>query len=125
MRIFVLLFNANTDNEGIHSIQMGNRQKILAFKVEDDAIRFAVMLEAQDFPTPTVEAIDLEEIQEICQKANYDLEVVEEGMLAVPPETNLDETDWEKDNKQKDVEAQSETPTTDLDKIRRQLEGLL
>ena len=128
MIVYVLLFNANTDNEGIHTIQMGDRQKILAFTVEDDATRFALQLEAQDFPTPTVEKIDLEEIEKFCEKAGYDIEIIEEGMLAVPPETNVEETDWEKDNKQKDSESQGETETSDsqdLDKIRRQLEDLL
>ena len=51
MRVFVLLFNARTENEGIHTIQQGDLQKVLAFESEDDATRFALMLEAQDFST--------------------------------------------------------------------------
>ncbi len=49
MRVFVLIFNAGTDNEGIHTIRVGDRNKILMFESEDDALRFALMLEAQDF----------------------------------------------------------------------------
>ena len=52
MRVFVLLFNARTENEGIHTIQLGDRNKVLMFESEDDATRFGVMLEAQDFPNP-------------------------------------------------------------------------
>jgi hypothetical protein len=66
MRVFVLLFNARTENEGIHTIQLGDRNKVLMFESEDDATRFGVMLEAQDFPEPAVEAIDDEEIKEFC-----------------------------------------------------------
>jgi len=58
MRVFVLLFNAGTENEGIHTIQMGAINKVLMFESEDDATRYALLLEAQDFPTPTVEKID-------------------------------------------------------------------
>ena len=61
MRVFVLLFNAGTENEGIHTIRIGDRNKVLMFESEDDANRFALMLEAQDFPPPSVEEIDSEE----------------------------------------------------------------
>jgi len=120
MRVFVLLFNARTENEGIHTIQVGDRNKILMFESEDDATRFAVMLEAQDFPAATVEAMDAEEIKEFCESADYDWEVIPEGALALPPETNLEQTDWELDQSEPEDLADS-----NLDSIRRKLEGLL
>ena len=135
MRVFVLLFNAQTENEGIHTVQIGDRNKVLMFQDEDDATRYSLMLEAQDFPTPTVEAFESEEIEEFCQGANYDWEIVEAGKLAIPPEKNLDTTDWELEGKQVEQKSQSqseletETETeisnSELDRIRRQLEGLL
>lgn len=121
MRVYVLLFNARTENEGIYSLQVGNQQKILMFASEDDATRYALQLEAQDFPTLTPEAMDEDEIREFCEGAGYDCELVEEGMLAVPPDANLEETDWQK-SMPPEVE---EVPNSDLDAIRRQLEGLL
>jgi hypothetical protein len=66
-RVFILLFNAGTDNEGIHTIRIGDRNTVLMFESEDDATRFAVMLEAQDFPEATVEQMDAEEIEEFCR----------------------------------------------------------
>ncbi|NEO02329.1 MAG: DUF3110 domain-containing protein [Moorea sp. SIO3I7] len=119
-QVYVLLFNARTENEGIHTIQIGDKQTVLMFEEEDDATRFALLLEAQDFPTATVEAIDLEEIEEFCQSAGYDSELVTEGMLAMPPETNLEKTDW-----QPDVKKTEEPEISELDRIRRQLENLL
>ncbi|MGK7875991.1 MAG: DUF3110 domain-containing protein [Xenococcaceae cyanobacterium] len=123
MRVYILLFNARTENEGIHTIQIGDRNKVLMFESEDDATRYALMLEAQDFSTPTVEAIDSEEIEEFCRSADYDWEIVKEGMLAIPPENNLEETDWKAEGKE--PEPESEMPSSELDRIRRQLEGLL
>lgn len=120
-RVFVLLFNARTENEGIHSLKVGdNRDVVLMFQSEDDAIRFGLMLEAQDFPEPTIEGFDIEEIEEFCQSAGFECQLVEEGMLAVPPETNVDETDW-----QLEVKKPQELDGSDLDRIRRQLENLL
>lgn len=118
-RIYVLLFNARTENEGIHTLRIGDRNKVLMFESEDDAARFGVMLEAQDFPPATVEAMDAEEIQEFCQSADYDWELIPEGALALPPETNVEQTDWQAE------ESEPELPDSELDRIRRQLEGLL
>lgn len=123
MHVFVLLFNARTENEGIHTIQIGDRNKVLLFESEDDATRFALLLEAQDFPTPTVEVFDSEEIEDFCRSADYDWEIVTEGMLAIPPEQNLESTDWTPDGKPERTKA--EMSKDEIERIRRQLEGLL
>ena len=127
MKVFVLLFNARTENEGIHTIKVidADRQErdvVLMFESEDDATRFGLMLEAQDFPMPTVEVFDSQEIEEFCQQADYEYELIPKGALALPPESNVDETDWQKGRKPKD---DVEIPQTELDRIRKRLEGLL
>jgi hypothetical protein len=125
MRVYVLLFNARTENEGIHTIQVGSLNKVLMFESEDDATRYALLLEAQDFPTPTVEAVDSEEIEEFCREAAYEWELVQDGMLAIPPEQNLTDTDWMAEGEPIAVESESEMTESELDRIRRQLEGLV
>jgi hypothetical protein len=130
--VYILLYNANTEDEGIHTIQEGDRNKILMFKEQDDALRFAMMLEAQDFPEPSVEAIDSEEIKAFCEKANYDWEIIESGQLTVPPEANLTQTHWEEEKEkpatsiaESESEDESTLSSSELDRIRNQLEGLL
>lgn len=132
MRVFVLLFNGPDEQGGIHTLQMRGRNLILMFKSEDDATRYALLLEAQDFLTPTVEAIDSEEIEEFCQGADYDWKLIPEGFVPqgdleriflAPPETNLEETDWQPDTSEPEISELAGNP--ELDRIRRQLEGLL
>ncbi|MEH2417200.1 DUF3110 domain-containing protein [Nostoc sp.] len=144
MRVFVLMFNARTENEGIHTIREGDaeggklRNKILMFESEDDATRFALMLEAQDFPSPTPEPIDAEEIKEFCQSAGYEWEIIPENsnLVVTPPELNVEETDWQADARKEDTiedtfplnQQPVEEPglsDSELEKIRRKLEGLL
>ncbi len=136
MRVYILLYNAGTSNEGIHTLQIGERNKILMFMAQDDAERYALMLEAQDFPTPTVESIDEEEVKAFCKNADYDFEVVEPGKLAIPPESNLEATDWNEEGEYADTGTKSESVKStesdkpemskeELDRIRSQLEGLL
>ena len=134
MLVHILLFNAGTDNEGIHTVQIGERNTILMFQEKDDALRYAGLLEAQDFPEATVEAIDSEEVEQFCRQADYEWKIVESGQLEIPPEKNVEELDWEQDPEKsapvsesedaEDAEAES-MPNEELDRIRRQLEGLL
>ena len=130
MQVFVLLFNAGTENEGIHTIRIGDRNLVLIFEQEDDATRYALLLEAQDFPVPTVEVMEQTEIEEFCVGAGYEGRFVpagfvpqsdDERLLLAPPEANLEETDWQVDAK---PEASS-AAETELERLRRKLEGLL
>jgi hypothetical protein len=119
MRVYVLLFNTGSENQGIHSLKKGDRDIVLMFESEDDATRFALMLEAQDFPEPKVEALDSEEIEAFCQEAGYEARYIQPGELITPPETSVEQTDW---SSQEKAEAGSED---NLDDLRRRLENLL
>jgi Protein of unknown function (DUF3110) len=125
MSVFVLLFNARTDNEGIYSTQVGDRNVILMFEQEDDAVRYADQLEAEDFPKPTVEGIDPEEIEEFCQDSDYDFILVTSEMLVTPPSLSIEETDWQPDRRKKSAPAQESDDSIDLEAMRKRLERLL
>jgi len=123
MKIFVLLYNPNTDNEGIHSIELKGRTIVLMFEKEEDAERYVGLLEAQDFPTPSVEMVDLEEIRDFCNRCDYETRIVakdfipktlEDRLLLTPPQKNLDVDKWKDNDNQ-----------NDLDSIRENLEKLL
>lgn len=133
MMVYVLLFNARTENEGIHTLRANDQDVVLMFENEDDATRFGLMLEAQDFPEATVEAIDQSEVEEFCQSAGYGCKLVPEGSLAVPPEHNVDRTDWDPDQAPgqrpepaaKETSEDGELSQSELDRIRQQFEKLL
>lgn len=135
MSVYVVLFNARTENEGIHSLQMDERQLVLMFEVEEDASRFALMLEAQDFPPASVEAFEREEIEEFCTGAGYEAVLVEDGTLLMPPEKVVDETTWDPNGdpsaadraKLEEVAKGSvqDASPNEMDRIRAQLEKLL
>lgn len=125
MRVFVLLFNARTENEGIYTLKMDGRNIVLMFESEDDATRYSLMLEAQDFASPAVEEFEAEEIEEFCDGADYECKLVPEGTLALPPETNVETTDWQPDAKPGPAKSPAELSDSELDQIRRRLEGLL
>ena len=138
MSVHVLLFDAGSDQEGIHSLELNGRTVVLLFEKRDDAERYAGLLEAQDFPTPSVEALNRDEIEAFCRQAGYEARFVpggfmpqtaEERLLLAPPEHNLDVSNWqgaELDSSEVAHEAEpirSQDP--ELEAFRRQLEGLL
>ena len=130
MRVNVLLFDAGSDSEGIHSLEIAGRTVVLLFENPDDAERYAGLLEAQDFPVPSVESLDREDVELFCRDAGYEARFVasgfvpesdEERLFMAPPEANRDVTQW----KEEESTAGTEQPASDLDALRKRLEGLL
>lgn len=141
IRVHVLLFDAGSDQEGIHSIELNGRTVVLLFEDPDDAERYAGLLEAQDFPVPSVESLDREELELFCSQAGYEARFVpagfmprsdEERMLIAPPERNMDVSQWKELAEQGQLlgdgeagESATATGDPELEAFRRRLEGLL
>tara|TARA_B100001778_G_C18469583_1_gene575139 strand:+ start:558 stop:938 length:381 start_codon:yes stop_codon:yes gene_type:complete len=126
MNIFVLLYNPGTEKEGIHSIELKGRTIVLMFEDKEDAERYCGLLEAQDFPSPAVEMISRDEIENFCTKLDYESKLVEKNfvpkspedrLLISPPQKNLEVENWDdNDNNEDDI---------DLNSIKEKLEKLL
>ena len=133
MLVHVLLYDAGQDSEGIHSLELSGQTVVLMFENCDDAERYAGLLEAQDFPTPTVEALDQHEVELFCKEAGYEARLVESGfvpttdderLMLAPPSSNRDVSNWQ--NEDQPVDSEQSSSTSDgLDDVRRRLEGLL
>jgi len=115
--VYILLFTSG-DTEGVHSLKIANYDIVLLFEAEDDAIRYGLLLEAQDFPTPNVEPILIEEAIDSCSSAGYAWQIVKKEGLTVPPATNLELMDWQKP-------AEEDASLPDIETLRRKFEGLL
>ena len=70
----------------------------------------------------------------VIESAGYEWElIIENEALVIPPERNVEETNWQEDRGKKENDLDSATSHkveeeisgTELDNIRRQLEGLL
>ncbi|HCA61622.1 MAG TPA: DUF3110 domain-containing protein [Synechococcales bacterium UBA12195] len=136
-RVFVLLFDSGSEVEGIHTLELNGRTVVLMFEEEDDALRYAGLLAAQDFPEATPEAISREEIELFCGQAGYEAQSVpsgfmpgtaEERLMLAPPEQNLDTNEWrEQQDQPQQAPAETAQPAVnpELEAFRRSLEGLL
>ena len=96
------------------------------FEEKEDADRYCGLLEAQDFPLPSVEMISIDEIRDFCTKLNYECKLVERNfvpktaedrLLISPPQKNLEVENWNEDL--------GNQGNIDLNSIKENLEKLL
>ena len=130
MLVHVLLYEAGTESEGIHSLELKGRTVILMFQNRDDAERYCGLLEAQDFPTPSVEELTRVDIESFCVEAGYEARFVEKGfipstdeerLMISPPLSNLEVGDWKN---QANINNKSSS-SDQLEDIKKRLENLL
>ena len=130
MLVHVLLYEAGTESEGIHSLELKGSTVILMFQDRDDAERYCGLLEAQDFPTPSVEELSRVDIEAFCVEAGYEARFVEKGFIPTtdeerlmisPPLSNLDVGNWNTQG----IENNKSSSIDQLEDIRKRLENLL
>jgi len=107
-RVSVLLFNPRTENEGIYTLQKKvlrgdgkeyHTNTVVLFETQEDAERYAGLLEAQDFPAATVESLETHEIARFASDAGYDTSLIRAGTVFLPPMETVDpeDMDWQPD----------------------------
>jgi hypothetical protein len=77
------------EEEGAYSVvdEEGN-QILYLFEQEDDAVRFAMMLEEMDYPTMHVIDIEDEMILKTCEMHGYQYAIITANDLVIPPQEN-------------------------------------
>jgi hypothetical protein len=130
MLVHVLLYEAGTESEGIHSLELKGTTVILMFEDKDDAERYCGLLEAQDFPTPSVEKLTKVDIEAFCAEAGYEARFVEKGfipstdeerLMISPPLSNLEVGNWHNGDNLNDQNSSNDQ----LEDIKKRLENLL
>ena len=133
MLVHVLLYEVGGDGEGIHSIDIKGKTIVIMFEDKDDAERYQGLLEAQDFPVPSIEVIEDQDIVLFCKNAGYESRLVTKGflpqteedrILISPPQRNLDSSHVDSIDELDSSNAHNKNSKA-LDDIREQLENLL
>ncbi len=79
------------ENEGAYSVQDDEGESILyLFEQEDDAMRYAMMLEDSGSPKMHVIEVDDEVMIKTCESHDYNYAVITPNDIVVPPSTNHD-----------------------------------
>ena len=79
------------ETEGAYSVTDDDGEQILyLFDEEDDAMRYAMMLEDEGSPTMHVIEIDDEIMIKTCEMHDYKYSIITKNDLVIPPETEYD-----------------------------------
>ena len=87
-----ILTVAGKENEGAYSVKdLDGNQILYLFEEEDDATRFAMMLEdEQDYPEMHVLEVEDEVMIKTCEVHDYNYTVITSDDIVVPPDNKHD-----------------------------------
>ena len=88
--MFILTVEGN-ETEGAYSVPSDDGEQVLyLFEDEDDAIRYALLLEDQDYPEMHVIEIEDDVMVKTCEIHDYKYTIITKNDLVIPPETAHD-----------------------------------
>ena len=88
--MFILTVHGK-ENEGAYSVQDDEGEHILyLFEQEDDAVRYAMMLEDSGSPKMHVIEVEDEVMIKTCESHDYNYAVITPNDIVVPPSINHD-----------------------------------
>lgn len=127
---YALLFNVGSGNEGIYSRRLptetgGGLDLVVCFEDEDDALRYAEMLSADDFPSASPSQVATADLLDFCQEGGHVLGLVSRGTLVVPPQATVPEFEWSPGTSEEGAEEVKGERKKELDAARSALEALL
>jgi hypothetical protein len=88
--MFILTINGK-EEEGAYSVIDDEGEHILyLFEEEDDAVRYAMMLEEEDYPEMHVIEIEDDTIIKTCKSHGYQYTIITPNDIVIPPKTHHD-----------------------------------
>ena len=86
--MFILTINGRED-EGAYSVVNEDGEKVLyLFEEEDDAARFAMMLEEDDYPEMHVMEVDDDLLISVCETHGHEYVIITPNDIVIPPQEN-------------------------------------
>ena len=86
-----ILTVAGKESEGAYSVPNADGSQILyLWEEEDDATRYAMMLEQEDYPEMHVIEVEDEVMIKTCEVHDYNYTVITSDDIVVPPDTKHD-----------------------------------
>ena len=81
-----ILTVAGKESEGAYSVKDWEGNQILyLFEEEDDAVRYAMMLEEDDYPEMHVLEVEDEIMIKTCESHGYNFTVISSDDIVIPP----------------------------------------
>ena len=86
--MFILTINGREEDGAYSVIDDDGNQTLYIFEEEDDAVRFAMMLEEEEYPEMHVMEVDEEIVISVCEVHDHKYAIITKDDLVIPPEVN-------------------------------------
>jgi hypothetical protein len=86
--MFILTVSGRESDGAYSAIDEDGDQVLYLFEEEDDATRFAIMLEEDDYPEMHVVEIDDELLLGVCEMHGHKYVVITPNDIVIPPQEN-------------------------------------
>lgn len=119
--VWVIMFNSKDGSDGLYSLSIDTDNIILAFENKQEAQRYAMCLEVQDFPAPQVCDMEPSELRDFCVEAKIKLGFIPAGVMLVPPkESAVEDLDVWRGSQSNETGMSEE----DIDIMRKRFDSL-
>ena len=86
--MFILTISGK-ETEGAYSVTDDDGEQILyLFEEEDDAVRYAMMLEEEDYPEMHVMEVDTDLLVNVCEMHGHEYVIITPNDIVIPPQEN-------------------------------------
>jgi len=86
--MFILTINGREEDGAYSVIDDDGNQTLYIFEEEDDAVRFAMMLEEEEYPEMHVMEVDEDVVVSVCEMHEHKYAIITKDDLVIPPEVN-------------------------------------
>lgn len=84
--MFILTAEGKSGEGAYSAVDEDGEQILYIFEEEDDAYRFALMLENNDYPEMTISEVDDELIMKACEFNGYQYTIITKDDIVIPPD---------------------------------------
>jgi len=89
--MFILTIDGK-ENEGAYSVENEDGNHVLyLFQEEDDAARYAMMLEEEDYPEMHVIEVEPDMMTGVCEQHGYEYTIITPNDIVIPPKNSQDD----------------------------------
>jgi len=74
------------EDQGAYSIEIEGKKTLYLFVDKDDAIRYARLLEANDYPQMCAVKVEADEAIGTCKMYNHPYYVIQPDQIVIPPD---------------------------------------
>ena len=86
--MYILTLKGRETDEAYSVIDEQGEKVLYLFVDEDDATRFAIMLEEDDYPEMSVIELDDELVVNMCETEGYRYTIITQNDIVIPPKDN-------------------------------------